>query len=146
MVAAFTILDGYKLALSHFNLSMAYRSAILHGYSLPIGALEGEADRIHQIKSEKFKLVVEATIPGRWEHGRQPSDAEIKGTGIIRMVVESASAKISSGPPVDDQQDRDNADLVASTWTGVVPVVSTSGDPQPSPYCTIEPPHHVRLL
>lgn len=64
MTATATILDGYVLALSVFSHSMNYRSAVLHGVSLPFD------DDDTETKRRALKLVVDLTTPGRWENSR----------------------------------------------------------------------------
>jgi len=140
MTATATIMDGYVLALSVFSHSMNYRSAVLHGVSLPFDNDDPDAKR------RALKLVVDSTTPGRWENSRQPNDAEMKGTGIIRMKVESGSAKIRTGGPKDDRKDLEDTKLVSETWTGVVPVSSLVGEPQPSDYAPVSIPEHVKTL
>jgi hypothetical protein len=88
IAATATILDGYVLALSSFGSSMNYRSAVLHGFTVPIGTQPG--DDPDRDKTEAFARVTERTIPGRWEHARKPTPAEFKGTAIIRVIVDSA--------------------------------------------------------
>lgn len=88
IVATATIVDAYILALSSFNSSMNYRSAVLHGYTVPIGTQPG--DDPEKDKTEAFARVSERTIPGRWDHARKPTPAEFKGTAVIRVIVDSA--------------------------------------------------------
>lgn len=88
VVATATILDGYVLALSSFNSSMNYRSAVLHGYTVPIGTLPD--DDPEKLKNEAFSHVTESAIPGRWDHARKPTPSEFKGTAIIRIIIDSA--------------------------------------------------------
>ncbi|KZW00773.1 hypothetical protein EXIGLDRAFT_666845 [Exidia glandulosa HHB12029] len=147
MVATATILDGYVLALSVFSHSMNYRSAVMHGVTLPFTQeeLDGGA------KYRALEKVVESATPGRWDAARRPSESEIKGTAVLRMRVESASAKIRTGPPKDEKADLENAELVAQTWTGVVPTRVVSQPPIASPYYPGDPspteaPEHVRAL
>jgi nitroimidazol reductase NimA-like FMN-containing flavoprotein (pyridoxamine 5'-phosphate oxidase superfamily) len=83
IVATGTILDGYILALSSFGSSMNYRSAVLHGFTSPIGNNERD-------KTEAFAQITERTIPGRWDHARKPTPAEYKGTAVIKVIVDSA--------------------------------------------------------
>lgn len=64
MTATATILDGYVLALSVFHHSMNYRSAVLHGVSLPF-----EKDDVNG-KRRVLELIVNSTTPGRWENSR----------------------------------------------------------------------------
>jgi hypothetical protein len=71
-----------------------------------------------------MQRVVEHIIPGRWGDARQPSDAEIKGTTILALPLSEASAKIRSGPPIDDE-----ADLALPVWAGLIPLGLTPAEP-----------------
>lgn len=64
MTATATIMDGYVLALCVFGHSMNYRSAVLHGVSMPIDEADEEAKR------NALKHVVDSSTPGRWENSR----------------------------------------------------------------------------
>jgi uncharacterized protein len=80
--------DGYVLALSSFGSSMNYRSAVLHGYTVPLGSIRGE-DSVEE-KTNAFARITERIIPGRWEYARKPTPTEFKGTAVIRVVIDSA--------------------------------------------------------
>jgi len=146
VAATFTIVDGYVMALSHFHHSMNYRSAVLHGSIMPFGVFEHEKGKEDEIKAEKMKNVVEAISPGRWDNARQPNPAELRGTGLLRVFVESASAKIRTGPPGDDKEDLEDESLTSKTWTGIVPVKRQAGAPEPMPACKMPIPEHIRSL
>lgn len=88
MVATGTILDGYVFALSSFGSSMNYRSAVLHGYTVPLGSNPGEDPE--EEKTKAFARITERTMPGRWEYARKPTPTEFKGTAVIRVVIDSA--------------------------------------------------------
>ncbi|QRV86662.1 pyridoxamine 5'-phosphate oxidase family protein [Ceratobasidium sp. AG-Ba] len=137
IVASATLVDGLVLALSAFSHSMNYRSAVVHGVAFPISPEE---------KQDVFKLFVEQLVPGRWDASRQPDQEDSDGTGILRMKVETASAKIRTGPPKDEKKDVTNQELVSKTWTGVIPLRVVPGTPEPSSYCIIPPPAHVDAL
>ncbi|CAE6475851.1 unnamed protein product [Rhizoctonia solani] len=137
VVATATLVDGLVLALSAFSHSMNYRSAVVHGVVLPISEKE---------RNDGFQKVVEGIAPGRWENSRQPNEGEIQGTGVLRIKVETASAKVRTGPPKDDKKDVENKELVSKTWTGVIPLRTVPGVPEPSSYCTIPAPAHVSAL
>ncbi|KAG8712109.1 hypothetical protein FRC08_015012 [Ceratobasidium sp. 394] len=138
VVATATIVDGLVLALSAFSHSMNYRSAVVHGVILPISSA--------QEKQDAFRLLVDELVPGRWNASRQPDEEESDGTGILRVKVETASAKIRTGPPKDDKRDVTNQELVSKTWTGVIPLRVVPGAPEPSSYCTIPTPAHIDKL
>ncbi len=58
-------------------------------------------------------------MPGRWDELREPLENEIKKTGIIALDIESASAKISTGMPDDEDADYD-----IPIWAGILPLKS----------------------
>jgi len=117
---AFTLLDGVVLARSVFNHSMNYRSAVVFGR----GALvEGEAERLRALEH-----LTERLTPGRWSEARLPNARELAATAVVRVAIETASAKVRSGPPKDDEED-----LALPVWAGVVPVSLEFGEPVPDP-------------
>ena len=56
-------------------------------------------------------------MPGRWDEVRDSHEKEIKMTGVIAMEIESASAKISTGMPEDEDEDYD-----IPIWAGILPL------------------------
>jgi hypothetical protein len=106
-----TLLDGIVLARSAFNSSMNYRSVTVFGSPRLI---EGNADKLHAMK-----VISEHLMPGRWAELREPHDKEVKMTGVIGVSIDSASAKISAGMPVDEPKD-----YAIPIWAGVLPLTS----------------------
>jgi hypothetical protein len=86
---------------------------------------------------------VERLAPGRGAGLRPTTTAEIRQTAVLRVSLEQASAKVRSGPPVDDEDDYD-----FPVWAGVLPVTTSIGQPEPDPRLAagIDPPQHVRDL
>jgi len=123
---------------------MNYRSAVLHGYTVPLGFRDGED--VEEEKTKAFIDISDRTIPGRWDYARKPTPAEFKGTAVIRVLIDSASAKIRAGPPGDNKQDLENKELQERVWTGVVPVRTVTDTPQPTEYSKMPPPEHVLQL
>jgi nitroimidazol reductase NimA-like FMN-containing flavoprotein (pyridoxamine 5'-phosphate oxidase superfamily) len=115
---AVTLLDGYVLARSAFHHSVNYRSVVVFGKALLV------EDPME--KMEALRLVTNHVVPGRWEEVRVPNERELKGTTVLAVGIEEASAKVRTGPPVDDE-----ADYELPVWAGVVPVSSEPGVPQP---------------
>jgi nitroimidazol reductase NimA-like FMN-containing flavoprotein (pyridoxamine 5'-phosphate oxidase superfamily) len=113
-----TLLDGLVLARSVYNHSMNYRSVVV------LGSAREVTDRDEKLRA--MQCVVEHLVPGRWTDARQPSDGEIKGTTILALPLDEASAKIRSGPPTDD-----DADLELAVWAGVIPLRLEPSDPIP---------------
>lgn len=110
-----TLVDGIVLARSAFNSSMHYRSATVFG----VPQLVEDSDA----KIEALRVISEHSIPGRWDELRTPHEREVKMTGVIRLDIESASAKISDAMPDDEEEDYD-----IPIWAGVLPLTSTFGD------------------
>jgi hypothetical protein len=115
-----TLLDGIVAARSAFNSSMNYRSVTVFGKAW---LLEDEAARL-----EALRTISEHVMPGRWSELRAPTERELKATGVIELAVESASAKVSEGPPQDDEQD-----YPTPVWAGVVPIVTELRRPEADP-------------
>jgi nitroimidazol reductase NimA-like FMN-containing flavoprotein (pyridoxamine 5'-phosphate oxidase superfamily) len=113
-----TLLDGLVLARSIFNHSMNYRSVVVLGKAMLVDDPEE--------KLEALRILSEHIIPGRWDDVRQPNDRELKATSVLRLPIEEFSAKVRQGPAIDDEED-----YSFPTWAGVVPLVTTIGDPIP---------------
>ena len=106
-----TLLDGLVLARSAFNSSMHYRSATVFGTP----QLVEDPDA----KLEALRVISEQSMPGRWNELRAPHEREISMTGVIRLDIDSASAKVSGGMPDDEDDDYD-----IPVWAGVLPLQS----------------------
>lgn len=106
-----THVDGLVFARSAFNSSMNYRSATVFG---SVRLVEGEKEKLHALR-----VISECTMPGRWDELREPLVNEVKMTGIIALNIESASAKISTGMPEDEDED-----YQIPVWAGVLPLES----------------------
>jgi uncharacterized protein len=119
-----TALDGLVLARSAFQHSANYRSVILLGR---FRSIAGDGDRLRA-----FEAFTNKVVPGRWDEVRAPSPKELKATMVLAMALDEASAKIRTGPPSDDG----TPDAELETWAGVVPVVTSFGEPKPSPGLT----------
>lgn len=132
---AVTLVDGIVLARSVFNHSINYRSAVVFGR----GVLLEDPDE----KLRALELFTERLLPGRWADARQPSPQELKATGIVRVTLESASAKVRLGPPKDDAEDLD-----LPIWAGVLPVQQVVGAPLADPKLRegIAVPEYVRAF
>jgi hypothetical protein len=111
-----TLLDGLVIARSAFNSSMNYRSVVVFGTGRLI---EDETDVLNALRA-----LSEQAFTGRWQELRPPSKSELAQTGVIELMIESASAKIANDPPEDDE-----ADYATPIWGGVVPISTTLGDP-----------------
>ena len=132
-----TLLDGLVLARSIFNHSMNYRSVVILGKATPVD------DPLEKV--EALRLLSEHIIPGRWADARQPNERELKATLVTRVPIEEFSAKVRTGPPIDDEDD-----YSFPTWAGVVPLETVSrppiNDPRLDPQYEAPPyaAHYVR--
>jgi nitroimidazol reductase NimA-like FMN-containing flavoprotein (pyridoxamine 5'-phosphate oxidase superfamily) len=115
-----TLLDGLVLARSAFHHSMNYRSVVVLGDATPVTDEREKWDALHAI--------VEHVAPGRWSEVREPSAKELAGTLVLRLPIEEASAKVRTGPPLDDEED-----YALECWAGVLPLRLTPGTPVPDP-------------
>jgi nitroimidazol reductase NimA-like FMN-containing flavoprotein (pyridoxamine 5'-phosphate oxidase superfamily) len=113
-----TLLDGLVLARSAFHHSVNYRSVVLFGQAERIEAAE---DRRRALEAFTEKLV-----PGRWADVRAPSEQELRGTSVLRLPLDEASAKVREGGPVDEE-----ADYELPVWAGTVGLRLEAGEPQP---------------
>ena len=43
--------------------------------------------------------------PGRWQDARLPTALELNATTVVAVAIDSASAKVRTGPPNDDAED-----------------------------------------
>ena len=118
---AATSLDGIKLALTPFNHSYNYRSAVVHGYA----NLVTDEDE----KNWALRLITDGLVPDRWNNSRPPTPAELQVTSVLRINIVSASAKVNTGPPGDDRKDLQNSDVTSRVWAGVLPVWEYIGPP-----------------
>ena len=106
-----TLLDGIVLARSAFNSSMNYRSATVFG----MPELVDEYDA----KLGALRVITEHSMRGRWDELREPHEREVTMTGVIRLDIQAASAKVSNGMPDDEEEDYD-----IPVWAGVLPMES----------------------
>lgn len=130
-----TLLDGIVLARSAFHSSMNYRSVTVFGMPKLVDD--------HNDKIEALRVISQQSIPGRWDELRAPHEREIKMTGVIRLDIESASAKVSAGIPDDEDEDYD-----IPVWAGVLPLESRLMSLQPDDRVLegVEPSAVVRSL
>ncbi len=96
---------------------MNYRSVTVFGRPR---LLQDTEEKLHGMK-----VISEHTMPGRWAEARDSHEREIKMAGVITMEIDSASAKVSSGMPEDEDDDYD-----IPIWAGVLPITSTIGQLQ----------------
>ena len=118
-----TLLDGLVLARSAYHHSMNYRSVVL------FGTAEQVVDPAEKMIA--LKAFTEHVMVGRWDDVRSPNEAELAATSVLSLPIGEASAKIRTGPPIDDPADYD-----LPIWAGVLPLALVPRtpivDPKPS--------------
>lgn len=111
--------DGVVVARSGFHCSMNYRSVVLFGKG------EGVPPDEHENILDAF---VEVLIPGHQAAVRAATRQELAATSAVRIPIDEASAKIRTGPAIDD-----DGDLDADVWAGVIPLHTAVGALVPNP-------------
>jgi uncharacterized protein len=111
-----TLLDGLVLARSVFNHSMNYRSVVILGKATLV--------EDQQEKLAALRTLSEHILPGRWNDARQPNERELRMTSVLRLPIEEFSAKVRTGPPIDDAED-----YAFPAWAGVIPLEIRAGVP-----------------
>lgn len=126
-----TLVDGLVLARSAFHSSVNYRSVVILGTAEPVAADE---------KAAALKTISDHIVPGRWASLRRVKQEEIDQTSVLKLDIVEASAKVRSGPPVDDE-----ADYALPIWAGTldftVPVATPNPDKRLQPGSAV--PAHV---
>jgi nitroimidazol reductase NimA-like FMN-containing flavoprotein (pyridoxamine 5'-phosphate oxidase superfamily) len=111
-----TLLDGLVLARSAFHHSLNYRSVVVIGNARLVADTDEKMRALH--------LITDHVVPGRWEEVRSPTELELRQSSVLAVPLAEVSAKIRSGPPIDDEEDD-----ALSVWAGVVPVTTRLGTP-----------------
>jgi uncharacterized protein len=126
-----TLLDALVLARSAFHHSMNYRSVVVFGRA----TLVDERSE----KLEALRVISDQVIRGRWDDVRLPTEAELKQTTVLMLPLEEVSAKVRTGPPLDDEEDYE-----LPIWAGIVPLRLCAGAPVADPRlpADIEPPEY----
>jgi len=108
------------LARSAFHHSMNYRSVVVLGRATLIEDREEKLAALLAL-SEHF-------IRGRWAEVREPTEEELIMTTVLTLPLVEVSAKIRTGPPLDDEED-----YSMPVWAGVIPLRLEAGEPIQDP-------------
>ncbi len=128
-----TLVDGLVLARSAFHHSINYRSVVIFGRA---SAVEDPREKFDALRS-----FTQHVVPDRWAEVREPNDSELKATIVLYLPLMEASAKVRTGPPIDDE-----ADYAIPVWAGEIPLRLVAGAPVADPRLPpgIDPPQYVR--
>jgi nitroimidazol reductase NimA-like FMN-containing flavoprotein (pyridoxamine 5'-phosphate oxidase superfamily) len=113
-----TLVDGLVLARSAFHHSMNYRSVVLYGKAAAVEEPEQKMRILHALSDH--------IVVGRWMDVRVPTADELRRTMVVGVPIDEASAKIRTGPPLDDEED-----YTLPIWAGVVPLHMAALTPVP---------------
>jgi nitroimidazol reductase NimA-like FMN-containing flavoprotein (pyridoxamine 5'-phosphate oxidase superfamily) len=102
-----TLVDGLVLARSAFHHSLNYRSVVVLGQARLV---QDPEERLRALR-----LITDHAVPNRWEEVRGPNELELKQTSVLALPLQEVSAKVRTGPPVDDEED-----YSLPIWAGVV--------------------------
>lgn len=128
-----TLIDGLVLARSAFHHSMNYRSVVVLGQA---AVVEDESEKLAALRAFSDHVV-----PGRWGDARKPNEQELRATTVLSLPLVEVSAKVRSGPPLDDEEDYE-----LPVWAGVIPLLLVARAPTSDPRLPvdIEPPQYAR--
>jgi nitroimidazol reductase NimA-like FMN-containing flavoprotein (pyridoxamine 5'-phosphate oxidase superfamily) len=115
-----TLLDGLVLARSAFHHSMNYRSVVVFGRATKI---EGREEKLAALRA-----LSEHMIRGRWDDVRGPNESELRQTTVLSLPLTEASAKVRTGPPLDDEED-----YALPIWAGEIPLKLDAEPPVSDP-------------
>ena len=127
-----TLVDGLVLARSAFHHSINYRSVVIFGRALVV---EDSREKFEALRS-----FTQHVVPNRWSDVREPTDSELKATIVLYLELMEVSAKVRTGPPIDDEDD-----YAMPVWAGEIPLRLVAGVPIPDPRLAegIDPPQYV---
>jgi uncharacterized protein len=115
-----TLIDELVMARAALHHSLNYRSAMVLGQAREV------TDPAE--KELALRTVVEHIAEGRADEVRGADETDLKSTRVLSIPIEEASAKIRTGPPVDEE-----ADLDLPHWAGRLPLTQGTGEPIPAP-------------
>jgi hypothetical protein len=113
-----TLVDGLVLARSGMHHSLEFRSVVAFGNARLV--------RDDAEKRRALAALLDHVASGRSTDTRPPSARELAATAVIALDLVEVSAKVRTGAPVDDPEDR-----ALPHWAGVVPLTVTAGTPVP---------------
>jgi uncharacterized protein len=111
-----TLLDGLVLARSAFHHSMNYRSVMAIGRTRPV------TDPAQ--KDAALRALVDHIVPGRSAAVRGADRRELAATAVLALPLDEVSAKVRTGPPIDDEPD-----YALPIWAGVLPLRQVADPP-----------------
>lgn len=115
-----TLLDGLVLARSAFHHSVNYRAVVIYGQGREV------TDRAEKLAA--FDALIDHIVPGRAADVRGANREEFLRTLVVAIPIDEASAKVRTGPPVDEE-----ADYALDVWAGEIPLRLVADAPLTDP-------------
>ena len=108
--------DALVVAKSAFHHSVNYRSVVLFS----------KAERIDDFEAKYsfFKELTEKIVPNSWGYLRPMQAKEVDKTMLLVFDISEGSAKVRSGMPSDDEEDKN-----LPIWSGLIPIPSNRLSP-----------------
>lgn len=103
--------DSLVVAKSAFHHSVNYRSVIIFSNAVR-----------HDVFEEKalfFQELTEKMVPNSWDYLRPMKASEVNKTMLLSFEISEASARMRSGMPNDDEEDK-----TLPIWSGIIPIPS----------------------
>jgi nitroimidazol reductase NimA-like FMN-containing flavoprotein (pyridoxamine 5'-phosphate oxidase superfamily) len=122
-----TLVDELVLARAALHHSLNYRSVMVLGTASEVTD-PGE-------KEDALRAVVEHIAPGRADEIRGADETDLKSTRVLTIPIEEASAKVRTGPPIDEE-----SDMELPYWAGQLPLTNGTGEPLAAPDLVGDPP------
>jgi uncharacterized protein len=120
VAVAVTLIDGIRFARSMFEHSMNYRSVVVYGEAAEVT----DADELRTV----FRTITDHVAAGRSDDARMPHDDELRQTLFLKVPLDEASAKVSTGQAEDAE-----ADYELRVWAGILPLHVVPGEPISDP-------------
>ncbi|KAF9433252.1 hypothetical protein BGZ76_009695 [Entomortierella beljakovae] len=132
-----TQVDALIVAMSPFHNSMNYKSAVIFGHGRLVTDPEEKDRALAAITNQPFRHA------DRWNDSRPPNKTDLISTKVIAVQIEKASAKSRDGGVNDDVKDKEDPELVKKIYSGIVPMKTVFGAPEPTSYNTVETPSYL---
>jgi uncharacterized protein len=124
--------DSLVVAKSAFHHSVNYRSVIIFSNATKHEDFEE--------KAAFFKELTEKIVPNSWEYLRPMKKKEVDKTTLLSFDISEASARLRTGMPNDDEEDKD-----LPIWSGLIPIPSKRLTPiADESSVNIDLPEHLR--
>ena len=111
-----TLIDALVVAKSAFSHSVNYRSVVLFA--------QGEKIEDVNLKASALEWLTNKIVPNSWDYLRPMKENEHKKTTVLSFDIDEVSAKIRTGMPNDEEEDKP-----LPIWSGIIPIETSRRDP-----------------